>query len=425
MAGIAPPAVAQVGIAPPWSFASAFVGLALLLVFLHFLTCWLSRGDTTLKPYERGLWPGVIGSDGRVSTSKLQFAMWTYAIAAVFIGFLLQGDASAIQSQFQAQYLLLLGIPAVGAAGAKLITTSKVTGGVIDKPAVEDTPGDNADLPDPAQAVQQAVGGDSGGVDVGDLQYLVFNLVALVYFFAALAHDPSSLPVIPDTLMGLTSASAAGYLGKKAVQSYVPTITSVVPSTVAQGSAFKVLGANFTGPSSPPATTDDSSRGIIVTVGGADAKPVDASVDGELVVTAPPGIISGPTTLTVITAGGVSTDPASLTLSPGITILAVRPASIVIGSAATTLRVDISIPAYAGALPGAGMPAPWITLGGVALTTDFAPAPGVSGYFTLNAQVSDAQVTPLGVPEGGAMLTANTVQGLQSDPQNVTVHYGP
>jgi hypothetical protein len=68
-----------------------------------------------------------------------------------------------------------------------------------------------------ATAVKDIVANDQGDLDLGDTQYFLFNLVALAAFFIAFFRDPTQQPVLPDTLVGLTSASAAAYVAKKAV----------------------------------------------------------------------------------------------------------------------------------------------------------------------------------------------------------------
>jgi hypothetical protein len=61
------------------------------------------------------------------------------------------------------------------------------------------------------------IANDEHETDLGDLQYVLFNFVALVFvLLTMLVHEPSGgLPHIPDVLLGLTSVSAAGYVGKK------------------------------------------------------------------------------------------------------------------------------------------------------------------------------------------------------------------
>jgi hypothetical protein len=69
------------------------------------------------------------------------------------------------------------------------------------------------------------VAGDAGNTDLGDFQYVIFNLVALVYVLGTLLHNPANgLPHIPDVLLGLTSVSAVGYVGKKVLNPLTATI---------------------------------------------------------------------------------------------------------------------------------------------------------------------------------------------------------
>jgi hypothetical protein len=110
------------------------------------------------------------------------------------------------------QYLALLGIPAAGAVGAAAITQSKTKTGALTKTTA-------AASPTPLQGIGQLFSNDQGEADVLDSQYLAFSLLLLGYFFAQfLTSESTTLPTLPDTLVGLTAVSAAGYLAKKGVQ---------------------------------------------------------------------------------------------------------------------------------------------------------------------------------------------------------------
>jgi hypothetical protein len=77
------------------------------------------------------------------------------------------------------------------------------------------------------------VNNDVGQADLGDLQYVLFNAVALTFFFGELlASPPLGLPSIPKVLVGLTSVSAVGYVAKKALPVAARAITKVDPDTV-------------------------------------------------------------------------------------------------------------------------------------------------------------------------------------------------
>ena len=102
--------------------------------------------------------------------------------------------------------------------------------------------------------IAQTFSADDGTTDIGDFQYVIFNLVTAVYFVAEFVRPSSQgLPVIPDTLLGLTSVSAALYVGKKAATRTQPTITGVFPSILRVGEEAVITGSGLTAdPTAPP-----------------------------------------------------------------------------------------------------------------------------------------------------------------------------
>jgi hypothetical protein len=177
-----------------WGFV---VGLVLELIFVVILK------KTVLTV--------VIGKDGRVSTSKTIAVVWTFVVAAGLLA-LVYADLlnhpeplnATNASGVVGQYALLFG----GPLGAAILAKAIVTGQVNEDPSVK-PPAESAALSD-------LVVNDAGDTDLGDLQYVLFNAVALVFVVGTLMHAPASgLPHIPDVLLGLTSVSAAGYVGKK------------------------------------------------------------------------------------------------------------------------------------------------------------------------------------------------------------------
>jgi hypothetical protein len=274
-------------------------------------------------------------------------ALWTYAVAFAFLAVILRGRLSVLTDQaLEPQYLLLLGIPVVGAAGANLITSAKVKNQELDKPAVEDpeatTLGETPeqDPPGPLQALAEAVSDDQGRGDIGDFQYFMFNLVALAFFFVALfTSDTGELPKIPDTLVALTGASALAYLTKKGVVNDQPIINGVYPSRGSRGDVIRVRGHHFLGASSANGVSAqtagtrrrrqavaDPSKGVQVMIGGVlaeDVKCLSATTIEAVVPDAPVELLQ----LTVVTAGGLEADPVDFdVVAPSVpTIDTVRP----------------------------------------------------------------------------------------------------
>src|SRR5690606_15631668 len=97
--------------------------------------------------------------------------------------------------------------------------------------------------PTKTQLKQVAVN-DGGGTDMVDAQYLLFNLIAQVYFVIAVVRN-GVLPEIPAVLLAMTSLTAATYVGAKAARTNAPVITSISPRTMTVGTEVTILGSNF------------------------------------------------------------------------------------------------------------------------------------------------------------------------------------
>jgi hypothetical protein len=93
------------------------------------------------------------------------------------------------------------------------------------------------------------ISNDRGDTSLPDFQYFCFNLILLAYFvYTFFANPELGLPSLPVTLVGLTSASAAGYAASKYSESTpAPTINSVNPQRIMLGHdpVLDIAGANF------------------------------------------------------------------------------------------------------------------------------------------------------------------------------------
>lgn len=267
----------------------------------------------------------VIGKDGRASTSKFQATVWTYAILFALVmllaGYLLYADFDSGWEKFldeglNSDYLWLLGIPSVGLVGAKAITQSKVEANPEAKPS---KPAD-ADTGLLTRTRELASNDDDANPQpaLGDLQYLVFNAIAVVYFLSAfLAHPERGLPSLPDTLIALTGVSAASYLSAKAVRKTAPAvIASVRPSRVVLGTTateLVVSGTGFLGDATdtggmPAATLD----GVDLDVNaGATAEQLTAVVPTATAAAAA-GLVAGKLPLVIFTPGGQPSQPTTI-----------------------------------------------------------------------------------------------------------------
>jgi hypothetical protein len=290
----------------------------------------------------------VIGADGRLSTSKVQALLWTVVLAvgiAFLTGIVAFGPSSA-QNIFDnvhwEQYLVLLGGPFAAAVLAKLTVVTKVQAGTMQKsvtpaaskavaPAVANGAAAAADdAPTaPLAGAQQpkaadTVSNDDGEIDLVDTQYLVFNLVAVVYVivvylgsvFGTGGVDRFAFPDIPAVLLALTSASAATYVGNKTAQSDTPKITTMSPQPVTPAGDVDVLGVSLV-----PAGDSAPANGTKVLLEKLDAQPADpttavvgvaadpAPTASSVRFTMPAGFDGATVNVRVVTSGGVVTDP--------------------------------------------------------------------------------------------------------------------
>ena len=242
------------GLDAPVSYVLAAVGLIVFLVVL-----WLICGTKGYGPAQgqaslggswtrRRFWYIFLGADDRVSTSKVQFAFWMLALAYALLVIAFH-DVVHPLGTFDPRYLLLLGFSAGAAVGAKAITVGQIAGGAISKNSLE------FKKKTPATAVREIVSNDQGDLDLGDTQYFIFTLVALAAFFIAFFHhDPAMLPVLPDTLVGLTSASAAAYVAKKAASRAPVKITAVSPQKGPVPTTVMIFGSGLGNASSDNVT---------------------------------------------------------------------------------------------------------------------------------------------------------------------------
>ena len=235
-----------------WSLVIALVALGLgaplLLALADLLTSRRAQPRRGRPALPWHLIRGVfVGHDNRISTSKTVAAVWTFSVASALLSLVIakwMGHGGALAAQehngLQSNYGLLIGGPLGAAILAKGVVTSQT----------QDRPGSKAGG---TPAASQLVANDQGDTDLGDLQYVLFNLVALIFFFGELWVAPSAgLPNLPNLLVGLTSVSAVGYVGKKTLPSTTVAITSVEPARGAPGSILTIAGPGLAAVGEPP-----------------------------------------------------------------------------------------------------------------------------------------------------------------------------
>lgn len=261
------------------------------------------------EPFGGILRGAIIGADGRVSTSKTVAVAWTYSVASGLLSIVIakwMGHGHAYGDQvkrgLQGEYALLIGGPIGAAILAKGIVSTQVVNGAS-KPAAGSARA--ADL----------VSNDNGQTDLGDLQYVIFNTVALVFFFGEFWANPQlGLPTIPDVLLGLTSVSGVGYVAKKALPSGGLRVMKVDPSKAATGAIVTLYVSGLADaqgavPSAADVTVEFGSTAATV-------QTISTTGEGPIVTAAvPEGLGTNSVDVTVTYQGQKSTLKSAFTLS--------------------------------------------------------------------------------------------------------------
>lgn len=405
--------------------------------FATFVLAVLVLGAVCLVvPGARGL---AKGKDGRVSTSKLQVLLWTYAVLFALFSFffafltveLLQalgyplGDRleeplggrfdDFIEDGLDETYLLLLGFPLAAAVSAKAITSTKVEDGSVVKL--------DKSHPDAVTSggVQEVVADDEGKTDLGDFQYFLFNLLAVGYFGAQfLAHPARGLPDLPDTLVGLTGVAAAAYVAKKGVYREPPVLLSVIPPYAAPGETVKLYGSRLLG-QAPVASNGGTApaRTTTVLIGRMPATTVGDPSESGATVEVPRRANAGATTVQVVRPPGAKSEELPFeVLERAPTITAVRPDRLRPGIDA---RVAVD---GADFLLGRRQPTAknGVTIGGRPMPTS--DDQWTDTRIVLDLPTSGSALERLGLDAGQAELIVYDAEGRPSQPRTVRVEEG-
>lgn len=251
---------------------------------------------------KHGIFEPLVGVDGRTSVSRMAPALWTLALVVVMCrnaGIVSwNGDklAKTLDDNWE-DYLILLGGPWTAAVLARATVSWKVENGTLQKTS--------RDEPEILDAIRD----DNGQTSLVDAQYLLFNIVALMFFAAAYVAEGPDLPKIPGLLLALTSGAAAIYVGNKAAEQNRPAVTGLVPPSVRAGDELTISGQNLI----PAGTT--AADGVTVSLSGYGVLPPVAGkkpTNTKVVVQVPANVPAGYHDVTVTTAAKVTTEPRSL-----------------------------------------------------------------------------------------------------------------
>lgn len=197
-----------------WVVAAPFVVLAALYAVYV-------AGARSWNPYRL-----AEGLDGRTSTSKAQFALWTAVVvacyAAVFVANWRTGHVDATP-RMPDNLLAVLAISTATTAGSKMLYF------------VGDA-GKHAKSESGAHSRGGLVTDDTGFPDLAKVQLVAWTLLAVGIFCVRVVHElratlghPAHVAALPDVdtaLLTLMGISHAGYVGKKAIDRRKPVAES-------------------------------------------------------------------------------------------------------------------------------------------------------------------------------------------------------
>src|SRR6202035_4593072 len=202
-----------------------------LVALLTLLLLYLLLGSLTRR------WNPLafsIGAHGRLSSSKLQFFLWTvvalFAYVALYIARVEDG-LSLTGAGFPQNLLLAMGLSVTTMAAAKGITASYVASGKINKAPAATAPGlqgkgvanPPGNTPTAAIHLGDVFLDDDGFPDLTKIQMMSWTLVAIgvyLYNVVSLINTPSGslqLPDIDTALLVLMGLGQGAYLAKKAM----------------------------------------------------------------------------------------------------------------------------------------------------------------------------------------------------------------
>lgn len=246
----------------------AFVGL------LWMAAAWRPRPRTWQ-------WNVIEGADGRSSTSKFQWALWTAVIVAsyltVWIARAVAGSPSRLPN-LPASLLTAMGLSSATMAAAKGITVTQTS---ASNPSVV-KPGTQGGI----------FADDNGYPDLSKMQLVAWTIIAVGVFVTEVAHQLAhlqlrdALPDIDPALVVLMGLGQAAYLGKKLVTTTTPILTGISP---AGGPAILVPPTTSIAVSISGSGFGDGQNGSVITL---DNKPVPVVVtswsDGSIAFPMPP-----------------------------------------------------------------------------------------------------------------------------------------
>lgn len=228
----------------------------------------------------------VSGADGKASSSKLQWTLWTIVVLYVFVTILFARIINGLWTPFDAvpqNVLLSMGLSATTMAAAKAITTDYVADGSVTKSDKKATKSDEQagmqarrHPPGKKESFLDDLLKEGGNPDLSKVQMMAWTLIAVMMYLLTVIHivqtnsvestDVLNMPDIPPALMVLMGLGQGAYIGKKLVTKDTPRLSGLNPGSGKVGSKITLTGESF----------GDKQNGSLITVSGS---PINAQVE--------------------------------------------------------------------------------------------------------------------------------------------------
>ena len=340
----------------------------------------------------------LLGADRRLSTSKTIAALWTLIVAYILLAliFVWPPDSADMTTWSTALaklwpiYVLLLGGPYAALMLAKAGVSTRVNNRTLQKPQ------GSGDV-----RLSDLMGDDSGSPDLFDSQYVLFNIIAMIFVVDAFIRATlSGFPAIPEGLVLLTAGPAAVYTANKLTTSNAPVIFSVRPSVVRPGDSFTIYGQNLA-----PAGAAANGTATVEVGGNSAAKGTWTDTAVAATAPTPDSPSAGALDVGLTTSAGVEALLASaLTIDQAPVLDGLNAARASVGS-----QVDAS-----GRWALAAGAAPTIRVDGLAAAVIEQPIPGANVTFAVPSLAATA-TAPVTV------TVRVLVAGLSSNPATLEI----
>jgi hypothetical protein len=204
----------------------------------------------------------IRGADGRPSSSKLPFVMWTAVVIFSYVSVFAAAPGAErwrLRVDVPEELLAVVALAAATLLAARGITVSHVRRGQVGKTAAKG-------------GLSFLVSGDQGELDFTKAQMLAWTVIVMALYLSRLAlllrAQPSgrvALPTLEPSLVVLLGIGQAVYLGKKLVSVDLPRLSGLSPASGRAPLPLTIMGTAMGDKEGSSLTLDGMPVAVFVT----------------------------------------------------------------------------------------------------------------------------------------------------------------